>query len=188
MLSLGPSSRPGPKVLVRTVVRALYGAAEIGLTGHNDTGEAETMTDAKLETLSQDACLLHLRQGSVGRIAFVLDGDPVILPVNYRLVEPDSGPLLAVRTRPGNVIEQAPTNVAFEIDSIDHVHHEGWSVLVRGELMHANPTSHAFTVQYDPSSWLADRDSWLLIDPWAISGRKLVGTEPVWPYHPGDYM
>jgi Pyridoxamine 5'-phosphate oxidase len=169
-------------------VRALYGPAEIRLTGHDDNREAAAMTDTKLEPLSQDECLLHLRQGSVGRIAFVLDDDPVILPVNYRLVEPESGPLLAVRTRPGNVIEQAATNVAFEIDSIDHVHHEGWSVLVRGELLHATPTSHDFMVQYDPTPWLADRDAWLLIDPWAISGRKLQGTEPVWPFHPGDYL
>jgi nitroimidazol reductase NimA-like FMN-containing flavoprotein (pyridoxamine 5'-phosphate oxidase superfamily) len=66
------------------------------------------MTDAMLEPLSLEACLQHLREGRVGRIAFVVDGDPVILPVNYRLVEPASEPMLAVRTRPGHVIEQAP--------------------------------------------------------------------------------
>src|SRR5438046_10742548 len=102
------------------------------------------MTDAWLESLSQEQCLGLLRQGTIGRIAFVVDGDPIILPVNYRLVEPTSGPLLAVRTRPGNVIEQGATNVAFEIDSIDLVHHQGWTVLVRAELRHAAPTSPPF--------------------------------------------
>jgi nitroimidazol reductase NimA-like FMN-containing flavoprotein (pyridoxamine 5'-phosphate oxidase superfamily) len=145
------------------------------------------MTGAALEPLSQETCVRFLREGTVGRIAFVVDDDPLIVPVNYRLVEPSSGPLLAVRTRPGTVIDQAPTNVAFEIDSIDPVHHEGWSVLVRGELLHATPTSPEFRELYDPNPWLADRDSWLLVDPWEISGRELHGAESVWPFHPSVY-
>ena len=143
---------------------------------------------AGLEALSQATCLRLLREGSVGRIAFVIDDDPLILPVNYRLVEPTSGPLLAVRTRPGTTIDQAPSSVAFEIDSIDAVHHEGWSVLVRGELLHATPTSAKFRELYDPKSWVADRDSWLLVDPWAISGRELHGAESIWPFRPGEYI
>jgi len=146
------------------------------------------MSSAQLEELSQEACLTRLRLGNIGRIAFVVADNPVILPVNYRLAEPPSGPLLAVRTRPGNVIDQAPTNVAFEIDSIDPVLHEGWSVLVRGELLHAFPSSTDFRDGYDPESWLADRDAWLLIDPWAISGRELHGPEPIWHIHQGGYV
>ena len=146
------------------------------------------MTEARLEPLSEDACLQLLRQGTVGRIAVVVDGDPVILPVNYRLAEPTSGPLLAVRTRPGNVIENAPTSVAFEIDSIDPLHHQGWSVLVRGELLHATPTSADFQALYDPEPWLADRDAWLLVDPWQITGRELHGADPLWQFRPGEYV
>ncbi len=146
------------------------------------------MTDASLEQLSEAACVDRLREGTVGRIAFVADGDPIVLPVNYRLVEPPSGPLLAVRTRPGNVIAGAPTSVAFEIDSIDEVHHEGWSVLVRGELLHAAASATHFRALYDPEPWLTDRESWLLIDPWEISGRELHGREPLWQFRPGEYM
>jgi nitroimidazol reductase NimA-like FMN-containing flavoprotein (pyridoxamine 5'-phosphate oxidase superfamily) len=146
------------------------------------------MTDAWLEPLTEEVCLRLLREGSVGRIAVMIDDDPIILPVNYHLVETASGPLLALRTRPGNVIDNARTNVAFEIDAIDAVHQGGWSVLVRGELLHATPTSAAFRERYDPDSWLTDRDSWLLIEPWAISGRELHGSEPVWPVRPGEYV
>jgi hypothetical protein len=146
------------------------------------------MSDAQLEELTREACLARLRLGGIGRIAFVVGETPVILPVNYRLAEPPSGPLLAVRTRPGNVIDQAPTNVAFEIDSIDPVLHEGWSVLVRGELLHAFSSSTDLRSGYDPESWLADRDAWLLIDPGAISGRELHGTEPIWHIHQGGYV
>jgi Pyridoxamine 5'-phosphate oxidase len=146
------------------------------------------MTDAQLEHLSQDACLQLLREASVGRIAFVVDEDPIILPVNYRLAEPDSGPLIAVRTRPGNVIDQAPTSVAFEIDSIDAIHHQGWSVLVRGELLHAFPASRGVREGYDSESWLTDRASWLLIDPGFITGRELRGDQPEWAVHPEGYL
>ena len=75
------------------------------------------MSDAWLDAISEDACLSLLRAASVGRIALLAMDGPIILPVNYRLVEPASGPLVAIRTRPGNVIDQAPENVAFEIDA-----------------------------------------------------------------------
>ena len=99
------------------------------------------MSEAWLEPLSPDACLRCLRLETVGRMAVVVNDGPIILPVNYRLVEPPSGPLLVVRTRPGNVLDQAISNVAFEIDSIDRANQEGWSVLVQGELLHAYPAS-----------------------------------------------
>src|SRR5947208_16112754 len=47
--------------------------------------------DAWLEELSYENCMGLLRQGVVGRIAVVVDQFPVVLPVNYRLVE-TSGP------------------------------------------------------------------------------------------------
>jgi nitroimidazol reductase NimA-like FMN-containing flavoprotein (pyridoxamine 5'-phosphate oxidase superfamily) len=147
------------------------------------------MTEAWLEPLSHDACLQCLRQETVGRMAVVVNDDPIILPVNYRLVEPPSGPLLVVRTRPGNVLEQAISNVAFEIDSIDRAKQEGWSVLVQGELLHAYPASATARELYEPDPWVIDdRKAWLFIDPFAISGRQLHGTERDWPFHPGDYM
>ena len=146
------------------------------------------MADAWLEVLSQDACLELLRNEKIGRIAFLVDNTPIILPVNFQLVEPPSGAIISVRTRPGTTIDQAPTNVAFEVDSFDLARHEGWSVLVRGELMHATAASAEFRERYDPDSWLTDRDEWLLIDPWAITGRRLHGAEAIWPVRAGEYM
>src|SRR3954470_21621720 len=99
------------------------------------------MSEPWLESLSQNACLERLRRQNVGRIAVVVESEPIIVPVNYRLAEPPSGPLIAIRTRPGNVIDQAAETVAFEIDSIDQVHRRGWSVLVRGILVHASAGS-----------------------------------------------
>ena len=42
------------------------------------------MTDVWLEELAFDESLRRLRAGSVGRVAVVVDGFPVVLPVNHR--------------------------------------------------------------------------------------------------------
>ena len=105
------------------------------MTVHDDQGTG----DAWLEELPLDECLAQLRQWSVGRIAVVVNEFPVILPINYRLVEADGIAWIAVRTRPGNVIDRAPMHAAFEIDGLDSYHQGGWSVLVRGTLHRVDP-------------------------------------------------
>ena len=104
------------------------------------------MNEAWLEELDLETCLRLLAESSVGRIAVVADDFPIVLPVNYRLVESSEANWLAVRTRPGSVLDRAHVPVAFEIDAIDPGHHQGWSVLVRGHLQHVDPDaadSHA---------------------------------------------
>jgi nitroimidazol reductase NimA-like FMN-containing flavoprotein (pyridoxamine 5'-phosphate oxidase superfamily) len=147
------------------------------------------MTDAWLEILTFDDCLHELRQGSVGRIAVVVDESPIVLPVNYTLIEIDSRVWVAIRTRPGNVIERAQMQVALEIDEIDPAHQEGWSVLVRGTLHHADPDAAGFRDRFDPEPWLlAERDAWLVIEPFAITGRRLHAAEREWAFHPRAYL
>jgi len=61
-------------------------------------------------------------------------------------------------------------------------------VLVRGELLRVSSTSAEIREQYDPASWLNDREVWLLIDPWAITGRELHGPDVQWPVRPNEYI
>lgn len=150
------------------------------------------MTDrieARLETLSHDECLALLRDGVVGRIAFTVDDFPVILPVNYRLMETSGRVWIALRTRPGNVIERAPVNVAFQIDGVDQARHQGWSVLARGTLHEVDPEAADFRERFDPEPWIdVARDSWLVIDPFALTGRRLRGATPEWAFVDGAYL
>ena len=150
------------------------------------------MTDAWLEQLTYDECVERLRARSVGRIAVIVDNGPVVVPVNYRLVEAHGdtpGTWVALRTRPGNVIDRALDRVAFEIDTIDTVHQEGWSVLVRGTLHQVDPDAADIRDDFDPQPWLEDqRDAWLLIEPFAISGRRLHAAETEWGFHPRAYL
>ena len=71
------------------------------------------MSDAELEALSFDDCLALLRDHVIGRVAVVDNDFPVILPVNYRLVETSGKSWIALRTRTGNVIDRAAMPVAF---------------------------------------------------------------------------
>jgi nitroimidazol reductase NimA-like FMN-containing flavoprotein (pyridoxamine 5'-phosphate oxidase superfamily) len=145
--------------------------------------------DARLEPLSYEECLELLRGGVVGRIAFMVDDFPVILPVNYRLMETSGRAWIALRTRPGNVIADAPMSVAFQIDGIDHVHHQGWSVLARGTLHKVDPDAADFRERFDPQPWIAEeRDAWMIVDPFAVTGRRLQGAHPEWAFVDGAYM
>ena len=147
------------------------------------------MTDSWLEELSRDDCLGLLRSSRVGRIALVVDEFPVVLPVNYRLVETSGRTWIALRTRPGNIIERAPVQAAFEIDGIDPAHQQGWSVLVRGTLHHVDPDAAEFRERFDPEPWLVEeRDAWLVVDPFAITGRRLHPAEPEWAFHVRAYL
>lgn len=138
-----------------------------------------------LEDLSLEECLRLLGEQSVGRIVVVPDVDesPVVVPVNYRLIETSGLRWVAVRTRPGNVIDRAPMNVAFEIDCVNLLEHEGWSVLVRGMLHHVDPDAADFRERFDPEPWLvAERDSWRVIEPFAITGRRLHAAASEWAF------
>lgn len=138
------------------------------------------MTAARIEKLSLEECLGLLRSGSVGRIGVVVDEFPVVLPINYRLVETSGRTWVALRTRPGNVIEQASANVAFEIDGIDPAQKQGWSVLVRGTVHHVEAGTAYFRERWDSHPWLAERDAWLIVSPVAITGRRVLSPASDW--------
>ena len=147
------------------------------------------MTESWLEELSLEECTALLRTNSVGRIGVVLDGLPLVLPINYELVEANDRLCLVFRTRSGNVIDRATSNVAFEIDGIDPSHRRGWSVLLRGELQHVDADDTLLQTHFDPNSWLShDRDAWLVFEPSIVSGRRLVEATLEWAFHESAYL
>lgn len=150
---------------------------------------ANTETHGWLEELSDEECLTLLRGTDLGRIAFMVDEFPVILPVNYRFTDGEGGEWwLALRTLPGNVIDQAPVQVAFEIDGVDGIAHRGWSVLIRGNLRHVVPTPGTSSIG-DSEPWIDEgRDSWLIIEPVHVSGRRLHPAPVAWAFHIRAYL
>ena len=133
--------------------------------------EPELHTD--LEEISEDECLQLLDRHNLGRLAIVVDGQPLIFPVNYAL----SQRVVTFRTAAGTKLANAPgTNVAFEIDEYDASTRVGWSVLVQGMAVDA-------TTALDDVSWIArggtphplapgEKIHRLAIKPTSITGRR----------------
>jgi hypothetical protein len=150
--------------------------------------EASSPAEPGLEPIPHEECLVLLRAHDVGRIAVVRDEFPLVVPVNYRVVQTGDRVWIALRTRPGNMVETA-VKVGFEIDHADHIHQEGWSVVARGMLMHVDPDAADFRSQHDPEPWLlAERDAWLVIEPFEITGRRLVAPHPGWHFDQRGYL
>ena len=150
----------------------------------NDT-VGRNPTGARLAVLDRATCLALLRSTDVARIGVVdTDGCPVVLPVSCALVETDGSPCIVVRTRTGNVLDRPGTPACIEIDGVDPGHDGGWSVLVRGLLRAIRADD-----DIDPHPLLAsDRDSWLLLEPTVISGRRLIASPMRWAFNPSAYV
>lgn len=142
-----------------------------------------------LSELNYEECRELLRATAIGRIAVVVDDYPVVLPVNYRMVETSAPVWLAIRTRPGNVLDQGSVPAALEIDGIDLGGEQGWSVLVRGTLQRVDPHAAAFRDRFDPEPWIKEeRDRWLVIEPFSVTGRRLVQPIGEISYNPAAYL
>jgi hypothetical protein len=52
-----------------------------------------------------------------------------------------------------------------------------------------DPDAADFRERFDPEPWLAtERDAWLVIEPFAITGRRLRAKTPGWAFHPRSYL
>jgi nitroimidazol reductase NimA-like FMN-containing flavoprotein (pyridoxamine 5'-phosphate oxidase superfamily) len=141
---------------------------------HSQSTPVDTEGVASLERLSRTECLDLLALAHVGRVGFLVDGHPEILPVNYAL----DGDAILFRTAEGSALNQVSlANVAFEVDAIDESMRSGWSVLVRGHATDIgdtiDPTSERLR-RLTLVTWApGQRQRWYVIRPQAITGRRL---------------
>ena len=145
--------------------------------------------EARLQVLTHEECLELLRSGGVGRIAFDVDEFPVIFPVNYRLVE-TSGRVWIALTDATRQCHRERTQQRGVPDRRDRPRrHQGWSVLARGTLHAVDPDAADFRERFDPHPWIeAERDAWLIVDPFVLTGRRLHGARPGWAFTDGAYL
>src|SRR5436190_18662413 len=122
---------------------------------------------AHLESIELEECLKLLTNHHFGRLAVVIDDQPLIFPVNYALY----GGQVVFRTDPGTKLHGAKDHrVAFEIDSADNVYHDGWSVLVVGIAREATePARIRELAQLPLSPWSSGpKTHWMCIGGGAI--------------------
>jgi hypothetical protein len=148
------------------------------------TDDATVQTEERLIELSPEDCLALLASNDVGRIGTIDACGPAVFPVSYRLRVIDALVVIAIRTRPGGVLDHPGGAVCFEVDGVDSGHDGGWSVLVRGVLETIEPDAEP-----DPNPMLPnDRNAWRAIVPTAISGRRLVARPFRWTFDPHGYV
>lgn len=126
--------------------------------------------------LDQQECWKHLREhpAKIGRLAFVSDGLPTILPINYRV----DGESIVFRTRPGAKLAAVSDGnlLAFQSDDVDVAWQSGWSVLLRGKGEHVVQSGEIRRLrELGLQPWApGERDQWVRIRPSRIEGRQLV--------------
>ena len=125
-----------------------------------------------LQLLPPAECWRLLGDQRLGRIGLVVDGEPVILPVNYVVHERS----IVFRTAGGTKLASATAwpVVSFEIDGTEGAR-GGWSVLVTGraERVHDDRTRREVeALGLEP--WAPGlKLNWLRIVPRRVTGRRL---------------
>jgi uncharacterized protein len=131
------------------------------------------MEDAgAVEELARDECLARLATERLGRLGVVVDGVPLVLPMQFAL----DGETVVLQTNQGSKVFHVPlSSVSFEVDHVDWVAGMGWSVLVQGygsditlALDERSEELRSLTVH----TWAPPpADRWLKIVPRTITGR-----------------
>lgn len=144
-----------------------------------ETGPGPGGEKPALEELDEAECLRLITPGGIGRIGFSGRFGPTVLPVNYRLhqgtivfrTEQDSATDEDLRTG----IANAEYKVAFEIDDIDTLAREGWSVLVQGSAHHVDSEAErAWVSQAGVDPWPGgDRELFIRVIPGRVTGRRI---------------
>jgi len=136
-------------------------------------GQGEAAARPVLETLDPAECWARLSERGVGRVAFSTPPDPVVLPVNYQVLDG----AIVYRTAAGSVPASAVGHrVAFEVDHLDEALSQGWSVLMTGpaDLVTGPAGSGRPAHGTGPTPWAGgQRDVWVRIAPDTITGRVI---------------
>ncbi|MFJ4989810.1 pyridoxamine 5'-phosphate oxidase family protein [Streptomyces sp. NPDC088732] len=152
-----------------TSVSELSGSAESPL------GRAQAAEGAELVMLSRKECWALLSTHGVGRVGVLMPEGLTILPVNYVVVDG----AIAFRSYPGSTpAAVSGTRCAFEVDHVDDLLSQGWSVLIRGVARTVtDPAGVQHLVEHARTGpWAGGgRNLWLKITPGTVTGRRIVG-------------
>jgi len=135
----------------------------------------ETEYAGELELLGEAECLALLTAHDVGRVAMIVDGRPVIYPVNY-VVDENS---IVFRTNWPILAQASLALLAFQIDSVDVGRQSGWSLMVQGmghDITDALDSASEHLQAVPVSPWVPGPQPRLLrLVPWTISGHRFRG-------------
>ena len=128
-----------------------------------------------LGVLSTRECFERIARTPVGRIAFISNGDPLILPVNHAV----DGDAVVFRSNAGSKLLAADTgsSVAFEVDGFEATRRSGWSVVIRGIAETVEDEQEIARLdEFAVEPWAdgGDRPFWVRVTTYGITGREIV--------------
>ncbi|MGW1605614.1 pyridoxamine 5'-phosphate oxidase family protein [Streptomyces eurythermus] len=137
-------------------------------------GQGQALLHPELRDLGQEECRALLSTHGVGRVAVSgPDGRPVVVPVNYGVVED----AIVFRTAPASVVARAAeTEVAFEVDHVDEALSQGWSVLAVGpaSVVTDPEVIRELGLRAHTTPWAGGRrDMWVSVRPTRLTGRRI---------------
>ena len=128
---------------------------------------------AKYEVLGEAECLQLLGREPIGRVALSAGALPVVLPVNYTLVDRT----VVFASAPGLKVDAAQAGIVacIEVDGYDRWTHTGWSVLATGRLEEiTDPQQLEWARRLPLSPWaLAEPDHYIRLPVELLSGRRV---------------
>jgi nitroimidazol reductase NimA-like FMN-containing flavoprotein (pyridoxamine 5'-phosphate oxidase superfamily) len=147
-------------------------------------GPRPPAADAAVEQLDEQECWRLVAGQEVGRIAFNGRFGPTVFPVNYQLFEGSivfrtgEGSALAEDLRTG--IADAEYKIAFEIDELNPVTREGWSVLIQGSAHHVtSEAERAAVAGAGVTPWPGgSKEQFMRIRPTRVTGRRITHPAP----------
>jgi transcriptional regulator with XRE-family HTH domain len=155
---------------LHTTPEHLYGDPVLEPALHfsrHDSRAAGPTSPKVVSRLTTPECLLLLGSVPVGRVAFVINGPPVVLPVNFTL----RGRSVVIQTAAMSPLAEtarANRTVSFEADDIDEESQSGWSVLCQGPCR----------IVLEEDEREGDHND--LVHPWVGDDRRtIVGISPI---------
>ena len=127
-------------------------------------------SSGELTRLDEDECWHLVRSRSVGRFGANRQGaGPLIVPVNY--LTSDDPREIVLRSGAGSKLNAAGSGlVVLQVDHVDPIHRDGWSVLVEGTARWLYEEQDESTVE----TWaLGDRPYVIRITPTRVTGRQI---------------
>ncbi|MFF4713332.1 helix-turn-helix domain-containing protein [Streptomyces eurythermus] len=157
----------------------LAGALRTSVTdlggGHADlpSGLGQAARAPRFTELGEEDCRRLLSTHGVGRIAVSTDAAPVVVPVNYSVIDD----AIVFRTQAGTAsLQGLDRQVAFEVDRVDDALSQGWSVVVHGtaEQVTDPDAVRRLAERAYSAPWAGgERDVWVRIGMSALTGRRI---------------
>ncbi|MFF9279168.1 pyridoxamine 5'-phosphate oxidase family protein [Streptomyces griseosporeus] len=170
---------PSPATLV-SLADALHTTVSALRGGGLDLppGQGRALLHPRLDDLGPEECRALLSTHGVGRVAVSApDGRPVIVPVNYDVVDD----AIVFRTRPDALPAAAVgAETAFEVDHVDEALSQGWSVLALGPASAVTDPEavRRLTRTAHSTPWAGgERDLWVSIRPTTLTGRRITSAD-----------